>query len=109
MIGPAVETLELLQGAWALMAADLTTVYDLFESDKQEIPPMLLVDRELKTIVDAWNELKTHGMSIYSASRKWVELTSLIADEYIAHAFMTTDPEKVTIQDYLNQLDARLK
>ncbi|KAI2732414.1 hypothetical protein CBS147332_1553 [Penicillium roqueforti] len=91
VIGPAVETLELLQGAWALMAADLTTVYDLFESDKQEIPPMLLVDRELKTIVDAWNELKTH------------------ADEYIAHAFMTTDPEKVTIQDYLNQLDARLK
>jgi hypothetical protein len=36
-------------------------------------------------------------------------LTDFIADDYIQHAFMTTDPEKDTVQVYLEQLDARSK
>lgn len=32
-------------------------------------------------------------------------LTVYIANDYIEHAFMTDDPEQVTIQDYVNQLD----
>lgn len=49
------------------MAADLTTVYDLFEDAKQTIPPMLLTEKELKTIVEAWNDLKDYGMPIVIA------------------------------------------
>jgi hypothetical protein len=64
VIGPAIEKRELLQGAWTQMAADLTAVYDLFEDNKQTIPPMLLTEKELKTIVEAWNGLKDYGMPI---------------------------------------------
>lgn len=64
MIGPAIKTLELLQGAWAQISADLTTIYDLFEDDAQTIPPMLLADKEFKTIVEAWNDLKDYGESM---------------------------------------------
>ncbi|OPB37169.1 hypothetical protein A0O28_0040810 [Trichoderma guizhouense] len=84
---PAIETLEALQGAWAEMNTDLQTLYDLFQDEKQSIPPMLLEKRQLETIVDAWNDLKAY------------------ANDYIEHAFMTNDPEQVTIQDYVNQLD----
>ncbi|KAL6700746.1 hypothetical protein J3F84DRAFT_402728 [Trichoderma pleuroticola] len=84
---PAIETLEALQGAWAEMSTDLQTLYDLFEDDKQSIPPMLLEKRQLETIVDAWNDLKAY------------------ASDYIEHAFMTDDPEKVTIPEYVDQLD----
>ncbi|KAL7934086.1 hypothetical protein V8C35DRAFT_280397 [Trichoderma chlorosporum] len=83
---PAIATLEALQGAWAEMYADLQTLYDLFEDDKQSIPPMLLEKRQLQTIIDAWNDLKNY------------------ADDYIQHAFMTDDPEKVSIQSYVDQL-----
>jgi hypothetical protein len=31
-----------------------------------------------------------------------VVLTGFVADDYIQHAFMTTDPEKVTMQAYLD-------
>nr|WNZ75640.1 hypothetical protein [Trichoderma harzianum] len=84
---PAIATLEALQGAWAEMNTDLQTLYDLFEDDKQSIPPMLLEKRQLETIVDAWNNLKAY------------------ANDYIEHAFMTDDPEQVTIQYYVKQLD----
>lgn len=32
-------------------------------------------------------------------------LTVYIASDYIEHAFMTNDPEQVTIQEYVKQLD----
>ena len=44
------------------MSADLTTLYDLFEDDKQTIPPMLLGEKQLATIVEAWNDLRDYGM-----------------------------------------------
>lgn len=59
---PAIETLEALQGAWAEMNTDLQTLYDLFQDEKQSIPPMLLEKRQLETIVDAWNDLKAYGI-----------------------------------------------
>lgn len=59
---PAIETLEALQGAWAKMNTDLQTLYDLFDDEKQSIPPMLLEKRQLETIVDAWNDLKAYGI-----------------------------------------------
>ncbi|KAK4076135.1 hypothetical protein Trihar35433_2695 [Trichoderma harzianum] len=65
----------------------INTLYDLFEDDKQSIPLMLLEKRQLETIVHAWNDLKTY------------------ASDYIEHAFMTNDPEQVTIQEYVKQLD----
>ena len=66
MIGPAIETLELLQGARTQMAADLTTVYDL---TYMKITSRLLclcyfAENELKTIVEAWSDMKDHGMPI---------------------------------------------
>ncbi|KKP01901.1 hypothetical protein THAR02_05977 [Trichoderma harzianum] len=84
---PDIATLEALQGAWAEMNTDLQTLYDLFEDDKQSIPPMILEKRQLETIVDAWNDLKAY------------------ANDYIEHAFMTDEPEQVTIHDYVKQLD----
>jgi hypothetical protein len=45
VIGPAIETLELLQGARTQMAAEFTTVYDLFEDNKQTTPPILLAEK----------------------------------------------------------------
>ncbi|KAL7801499.1 hypothetical protein V8C43DRAFT_301493 [Trichoderma afarasin] len=92
VMNPAIATLEALQGAWAEINTDLQTLYDLFEDDKQSTPPILLEKRHLETIVDAWNDLKTYGMS------------SPFID-YIEHAFMTNDPEQVTIQEYVKQLD----
>lgn len=59
---PAIATLEALQGAWAEMNTDLQTLYDLFDDNKQSIPPMLLEKRQLETIVDAWNDLKAYGI-----------------------------------------------
>ncbi|KAL7948623.1 hypothetical protein V8C42DRAFT_363099 [Trichoderma barbatum] len=90
IIKPAISTLEAVQGAWAEMNTDLQTLYDLFEGDKDSIPPMLLEKRQLETIVEAWNDLKAY------------------ADDYIQHAFMTDDPEKVTIQSYVDQLDSKV-
>ncbi|EHK19967.1 uncharacterized protein TRIVIDRAFT_111733 [Trichoderma virens Gv29-8] len=90
VIKPAIATLEALQGAWAQMNTDLQTLYDLFEDDKQSVPPMLLLPKELNTIVQAWNDLKDY------------------ADDYIQYAFMTDDPEKVTIQNYVDQLGSQL-
>ncbi|KAL7914929.1 hypothetical protein GGI35DRAFT_435607 [Trichoderma velutinum] len=46
---------------------------------------MLLKQKQLGTIVDAWNE-------------------KAYADDYIQYAFMTDDPETVTIQNYVDQL-----
>ncbi|KAF3077046.1 hypothetical protein CFAM422_000390 [Trichoderma lentiforme] len=86
-MGPAIATLEALQGAWAEINTDLQTLYDLFEDDKQSIPPMLLEKRQLEAIVGAWNDLKAY------------------ASDYIEHAFMTNDPEQITIQEYVKQLD----
>ena len=43
-IGPAIETLELLQ-LRTQIAADLTTVYDLFEDNKQTTLPILLAEK----------------------------------------------------------------
>ncbi|KAL7954361.1 hypothetical protein V8C34DRAFT_317324 [Trichoderma compactum] len=87
---PAIATLEALQGAWAEMNTDLQTLYDLFQDDKKSIPSMLLEERQLKTIVDAWNDIKAY------------------ANDLIEHAFMTDDPEEVTIQDYVDQLDNKV-
>ncbi|PNP49636.1 hypothetical protein THARTR1_09647 [Trichoderma harzianum] len=84
---PAIETLEALQGAWSVMNQDLKALYDLFEDDKQAIPPMLLEKPQLETIVNSWNDLKAY------------------ATDYIEHAFMTNDPEDVSIQEYVDQLD----
>ncbi|KAJ4864054.1 hypothetical protein T069G_00584 [Trichoderma breve] len=87
---PAIATLEALQGAWAKMNTDLQTLYDLFDDDKQSIPPMLLEKRQLEAIVVAWNNLKVY------------------ASDYIEHAFMTDDPEQVSIQEYVKQLDSAI-
>jgi hypothetical protein len=38
-----------------------------------------------------------------------VVLTGFIANDYIQHAFMATDPEKDIVQAYLDQLGARSK
>lgn len=35
-------------------------------------------------------------------------LTIYKANDYIEHAFMTDDPEEVTIQDYVDQLDNKV-
>ncbi|KAK5994342.1 hypothetical protein PT974_04816 [Cladobotryum mycophilum] len=91
VIAPAIETLEALQGAWSHMNADLQTLYDLIDAGGQSIPPMLLAKKQLQNIVDSWNELKVY------------------AENYIENAFMSTDPEKLTMKSYIKQLESHLK
>lgn len=45
------------------MNADLQTLYDLFgdSAEADSIPPMMLEERQLETIVEAWNDLKEYG------------------------------------------------
>ncbi|KAH0496435.1 hypothetical protein TgHK011_003795 [Trichoderma gracile] len=84
IIAPAILTLEALQGAWAGMSADLQTLYDLFGDSAESIPPMLLEKRQLETIVEAWNELKEYS------------------GRYIENSFMTEEPRKQTMQEWLD-------
>ncbi|OTA07036.1 hypothetical protein A9Z42_0078350 [Trichoderma parareesei] len=84
IIAPAIVTLEALQGAWAGMGADLQTLYDLFADSADSIPPMLLEKRQLQTIVEAWNDLKEYS------------------GRYIENSFMSEEPKKQTMQDWLD-------
>lgn len=40
---------------------NLQTLYDLFADSAESIPPMLLAERQLQTIVEAWDELEEYG------------------------------------------------
>lgn len=62
-IGPAIKTLQKLQGAWKSMETDLSAIKDLIEFDTDNIPPMLITRPQLQGIVDEWNELKDYGTS----------------------------------------------
>ncbi|KAL7809882.1 hypothetical protein V8C44DRAFT_365782 [Trichoderma aethiopicum] len=92
IIAPAIETLEALQGAWAGMNADLQTLYDLFgdSAEADSIPPMQLEERQLETIVEAWNDLKEY------------------AGRYIDNSFMSTEPQKQSLQDWLDDANKYL-
>ncbi|PTB63928.1 hypothetical protein BBK36DRAFT_1180910 [Trichoderma citrinoviride] len=79
IIAPAILTLEALQGAWAGMSADLQTLYDLFGDSAESIPPMLLEQRQLETIV-----------------------------EYIENSFMTDEPKHQSMQEWLDDAEKYL-
>lgn len=61
-IGPAMRTLEHLQGSWKNMVTDLETIQRLINNDTDKIPPMILARPQLQKIVDEWNDLRQFGM-----------------------------------------------
>jgi hypothetical protein len=62
LFGPAIATLEKLQGAWEKMGSDLQALNTLFSEQGVTIPPMLLEQLQLNQIVEQWNTLKNYGM-----------------------------------------------
>ncbi|PHH90289.1 hypothetical protein CDD83_4090 [Cordyceps sp. RAO-2017] len=89
-IGPAITTLQKLQGAWKNMETDLKGIKDLVEFDTENIPPMLITKPQLQGIVDAWNELKDY------------------ASNYIENAYISDEPKSLTIKEYIAELDGAL-
>ncbi|KAI1481786.1 hypothetical protein F4774DRAFT_21331 [Daldinia eschscholtzii] len=90
-IEPAINTLQKIQGAWLAMSGDLQGLHDLFENNIDNIPPIILEQLQLKKIVEMWNQLKDD------------------VDIFRKNAYLTTEPPKETIDDYIKQLDARQK
>ncbi|KAG8426305.1 hypothetical protein J3459_008219 [Metarhizium acridum] len=89
-IGPAIKTLQKLQGAWKSMETDLTAIKDLIEFDTDNIPPMLITRPQLQGIVDEWNELKDY------------------ASNYIENAYLSDEPKSVSIAEYISELEDAL-
>ncbi|KHN97468.1 hemeolysin E [Metarhizium album ARSEF 1941] len=90
-IGPAIKTLQKLQGAWKSMETDLKSIKDLIEFDTDNIPPMLITRPQLQGIVDEWNELKDY------------------ASNYIENAYISDEPKSVTIAEYISDLEVAIK
>ncbi|KAG5982018.1 hypothetical protein E4U55_002408 [Claviceps digitariae] len=90
-IGPAIATLQKLQGAWKNMETDLKAIKDLIDFDTENIPPMLIARPQLQGIVDEWNELKQY------------------ASDYIENSYISETPKSLSINDYIKELDASLK
>ncbi|KID96014.1 hemeolysin E, partial [Metarhizium majus ARSEF 297] len=86
-IGPAIKTLQKLQGAWKSMETDLSAIKDLIEFDTDNIPPMLITRPQLQGIVDEWNELKDY------------------ASNYIENAYISDEPKSVDIAQYISELE----
>ncbi|KAF5139237.1 hypothetical protein E5D57_003029 [Metarhizium anisopliae] len=86
-IGPAIKTLQKLQGAWKSMETDLSAIKDLIEFDTDNIPPMLITKPQLEGIVDEWNELKNY------------------ASNYIENAYISDEPKAVSIAEYISELE----
>ncbi|KAK8920145.1 hypothetical protein VCV18_008980 [Metarhizium anisopliae] len=86
-IGPAIKTLQKLQGAWKSMETDLSAIKDLIEFDTDNIPPMLITRPQLQGIVDEWNELKDY------------------ASNYIENAYISDEPKSVSIAEYIAELE----
>ncbi|EXU96737.1 hypothetical protein X797_010134 [Metarhizium robertsii] len=86
-IGPAIKTLQKLQGAWKSMETDLSAIKDLIEFDTDNIPPMLITRPQLQGIVDEWNELKDY------------------ASNYIENAYISDEPKAVSIAEYISELE----
>ncbi|KAG6035307.1 hypothetical protein E4U41_006149 [Claviceps citrina] len=90
-IGPAIKTLQKLQGAWKNMETDLKSIKDLIEFDTDNIPPMMITRPQLQGIVDEWNELKEY------------------ASNYIENAYISDEPKSLTIQEYIEELNVAIK
>ncbi|QSZ36127.1 hypothetical protein DSL72_007252 [Monilinia vaccinii-corymbosi] len=78
-IGPAMRTLEHLQGSWKNMVTDLETIQQLINNDTQQIPPMILARPQLQKIVDEWNDLRQ------------------FATDYIQNSYLSESPETLSI------------
>lgn len=85
-IGPAMLTLQKLQGAWKSMESDLKTIKDLTDFDTDSIPPMLITRAQLQGIVNEWNELKEY------------------VSAYIENAYISDDAKTMTLQEYVKEL-----
>lgn len=66
MIGPAISTLEDLQGAWESMSAKMKTLISLFEDETKDVPPMDMAETDLQSIIEEWNYLRDDGMFLLS-------------------------------------------
>ncbi|KAI0528435.1 hypothetical protein GGR58DRAFT_496002 [Xylaria digitata] len=88
-IQPAIATLEKIQGAWGAMSADLQSLHDLFEGHIDRIPGITLERLQLNQIVAHWNTLRDD------------------VDIFRKNAYMTTEPPRDTIEDFLKKLDEK--
>ncbi|KAB8293892.1 hypothetical protein EYC80_009368 [Monilinia laxa] len=88
-IGPAMRTLEHLQGSWKNMVTDLETIQRLINNDTDKIPPMILARPQLQKIVDEWNDLRH------------------FASDYIQNSYISDSPETLSVQQYIYQLDTQ--
>lgn len=68
LIGPAIKTLEKLQGAWETMAGDLTGLHDFFQTvDEHAEFRVAITKLEMDSIAARWDELSNTGtVIIYS-------------------------------------------
>ncbi|KAF5856891.1 hypothetical protein ETB97_006543 [Aspergillus alliaceus] len=90
-IGPAKDDLGKLQGAWQLIDSQLEGIYKLVKFDTDNIPPVRMTKRQLQSIVDAWIKLEGE------------------ASDYIKTFYLSEDPEVLTLDEYIERLDNRLR
>ncbi|KAG5928335.1 hypothetical protein E4U42_000832 [Claviceps africana] len=85
-IGPAIKTLQELQGSWKNMETDLKIIKELIEFDADNIPPMLTERPKLQGIVDEWNELKDY------------------VSKHIEYSYLTGEPKQMSLDEYIEEL-----
>ncbi|KAI0521855.1 hypothetical protein F5B22DRAFT_506483 [Xylaria bambusicola] len=86
LFGPAIETLEKLQGAWEVMGADLLALNGLFTDSGATIPPMLMAQLQLNQIMEQWNTLKDY------------------VNKYREVAYLSDQPSKESLDNFLAEL-----
>ncbi|KAI0453831.1 hypothetical protein F5B21DRAFT_504924 [Xylaria acuta] len=91
LFGPVITTLEMLQGAWEKMGSDLNSLNELFNDQGTDIPPMLMEQIQLNQIIDQWNALKN------------------CVDQYRQNAYLSDQPSKESLDDYLAELQVAKK
>ncbi|KAJ8116003.1 hypothetical protein ONZ43_g4536 [Nemania bipapillata] len=102
-IQPAINTLEKIQGAWSAMSGDLQGLHDQFEDNLDNIPPLLLEEKQLGKIVEHWNQLKDDGRDRRLRTPANMPLE---VDIFRKNSYMTTLPPRDTIQGFLDKIDA---
>ena len=93
------------------MASDLQDLGNLLDEQTKEMPPMMLEQNQMDTIIEEWDTLRDYGMSkssLYLDYKRLLynqRLNINAADHYRQIAYLTDEPQHTTLDDYLKDLD----
>ncbi|KAF7906167.1 hypothetical protein EAF00_000446 [Botryotinia globosa] len=88
-IGPAITTIQKMEGIWDAIAADLKSINAAVSEDSAELMPLVQSINQ-EDILDQWNTLKA------------------AVDAYRKSAYISSAPEQMTLEEYSNLLQASI-